>query len=137
MGTTGFPLGKGGDGMLPIGPLLVVPAAGDGYYPKVELALYVNGRKRQGASASLMLWSPREIVDRALDACADSYETPQGSIGLTACGGIPAGTLLLTGTPAGVAFHPLNLWRPGAYLTAGDEVITTGTGLGVLRNPIE
>lgn len=136
VGTTGFPLGKGGDGMLPIGPLLVVPA-GDGFYRKIALALYVNGRKRQDAPASLMIWPPREIVDQALAACGESYETAEGSIGLTSCGGIPAGKLILTGTPAGVAFHLLNLWRPGAYLEAGDEVITIGTGLGILRNRIE
>ncbi len=137
MGTTGFPMGKGGDGMLPIGPLLVVPARADVFYREVRLALYVNGRKRQDAPAALMIWPPREILDRALAACANAYETPEGSIGLTTCGGLPRGTLLLTGTPAGVAFHLLNLWRPGAYLEAGDEVITTGSGLGILRNRIE
>jgi hypothetical protein len=30
----------------------------------------------------------------------------------------------------------VTLWRAGAYLGAGDEVVTTATYLGVLRNRV-
>jgi len=60
----------------------------------------------------------------------------EGTIGLTDCDGIPARTLILTGTPAGVMFNLLTIWRTRAYLEPGDEVIVVATHLGVLRNRI-
>lgn len=137
MGSTGFPDAKGGEGMLSVGPLLVIPKDADAFYRDVELRLYQNGRLRQAASAGRMIWSPAEILEHALAGCSTTYQTRRGNIDLTGCDGIPAGTLVLTGTPDGVLFHPLNVWRKGAYLQRGDEVVTTGTHLGMLRNRIE
>jgi len=136
MGLTGFPDAKGGEGMLPIGPLLVVPRDADAFYREVSLALYVNGALRQRARGELMIWSPAEVVANALAGCGVAYETARGPVGLTDCAGIPARTLVLTGTPAGVMFHPLTVWRKGAYLQPGDEVVTVGSRLGVLRNRV-
>lgn len=136
MGTTGFPDGKGGEGMLPIGPLLVVPRDPDAFYRDLSLRLYVNGRLRQRATAGQMIWPPAAILTRALEACDTVYHREEGTLGLADCAGIPPRTLVLTGTPAGVLFHPVTLWSAGAYLGSGDEVVTTATHLGVLRNRV-
>ena len=136
MGTTGFPDGKGGAGMLPVGPLLVIPRDADAFYRDLTLELYVNGDLRQRAVGGQMIWSPAEIVTRAFEACDVAYHRRDGTIGLTDCAGIPPRTLILTGTPAGVMFHPLTLWSKRAYLEPGDEVITVASHLGVLRNRI-
>jgi 2,4-diketo-3-deoxy-L-fuconate hydrolase len=136
MGTTGFPDGKGGAGMLPIGPLLVVPRDADAFYRGLTLELYVDGELRQRAVGGRMIWSPGEIASRALEACDVAYHRQAGSVGLTDCDGIPPRTLILTGTPGGVMFHLLTLWSKHAYLEPGDEVVTVATHLGVLRNRI-
>jgi len=83
-----------------------------------------------------MIWSPAEITARALEDCGVSDHGREGTFGLTDCAGIPPRTLILTGTPGGVMFHPLNLWSASAYLGSGDEVVTAATHLGVLRNRI-
>lgn len=136
MGRTGFPDGKGGPGMLPIGPWLVIPRDPDTFFREPLLELYVDGRLRQRAPAGRMIWSPAEIAARALEGCDAAYARDAGPVPLTDCAGIPPRTLLLTGTPAGVMFHPLTLWSAGAYLEQGDEVITLATHLGMLRNRI-
>lgn len=136
MGTTGFPDGKGGEGMLPIGALLVVPREPDGFHRDLTLQLYLNGELRQRAVGGRMIWSPEEIVARALESCDLVYHRSEGAVGLTDCAGIPPRTLVLTGTPGGVLFHPLSLWSKRAYLQPGDEVVTTASHLGLLRNRI-
>jgi len=136
MGTTGFPDAKGGDGMLTVGPFLVVPDDAERFYRGLRLELWVDDELRQRESADRMIWSPAAIADRALDACHTEYTTAAGSVPLVDCAGIPARTLLLTGTPGGVAFHLVTLWAPWAYLQPGDEVVTFEPRLGVLRNRI-
>jgi 2-keto-4-pentenoate hydratase/2-oxohepta-3-ene-1,7-dioic acid hydratase in catechol pathway len=136
MGTTGFPDAKGGPGMLPIGPFLVIPRDADAFYRDLDLELYANERLRQRVSAASMVWSPEEIVQRAVRDCAVAYQSRAGELGLTDCGGIPAGTLILTGTPGGVMFHVLTIWAPAAYLEPGDEVWTVGRYLGALHNRV-
>lgn len=137
MGRTGFADAKGGAGMLPIGPFLVVPAGDPGFHESLEFGLAVNGQLRQRDSAGLMIWSPQEIAQNALGACETEFVSGAGDHRLAPCDAIPAATLLLTGTPAGVAFHYLNIWRPGSYLRRGDEVLTYGQHLGVIVNVID
>lgn len=136
MGRTGFPGGKGGAGMLPLGPLLVIPAH-ETFYRDIDLRLYVDGVLRQHASAADMIWSPREILDRALADCAPHYATGEQRVRLTDCRAVAAGTLVLTGTPAGVMFKLPTIWNPWAYLRPGDEVTSIATYLGIMRNPVE
>lgn len=136
MGPTGFPDAKGGEGMLPIGALLVIPREADVFYRDLTLDLYVNGSLRQHALGGQMIWSPAEIVDRAMQGCDVTYYRREGTIGLTDCAGIPERSLILTGTPEGVMFHPVTIWSASAYLEPGDEVITRATHLGVLRNRV-
>ncbi|MEH6548393.1 MAG: fumarylacetoacetate hydrolase family protein [Pseudomonadales bacterium] len=135
MGRTGFPTGKGGDSRLPIGSLLVIPYSDD-FYKSIELSLYVNEALRQQTGADKMVWSPQELLARALADCQSPYQNGPAIVYITDCQSIPAGTLILTGTPAGVMFHIATLWSPWAYLQEGDVVTSFGTYLGLLRNEI-
>lgn len=137
MGTTGFPEAKGGEGMLPLGPFFVVPRVGRDFWKSIELELYVDGKLRQKSSAGLMIWSPEEIATNALTGCDVDYLRGEDRLKLVGCGRIPAGTILLTGTPEGVLFHPATIWNPLAYLRSGDEVVLRARNLGVLVNRVE
>ena len=137
MGTTGFAEAKGGPGMMPVGPFFVVPHDGTTFYTSVALELFVNGQLRQSSSAALMIWSPAEMAAQALTACKQDYHRGEEALRLTGCERIPAGTILLTGTPAGVLFHPATIWNPLAYLQSGDEVLMRAPWLGVLQNRVK
>jgi 2-keto-4-pentenoate hydratase/2-oxohepta-3-ene-1,7-dioic acid hydratase in catechol pathway len=100
------------------------------------MELYVNGALRQQALGALMIWSPGEIVDQALAQCEVDFVTATDLVRITPCDAIPARTLILTGTPAGVMFHPVTVWSERAYLQPGDEVVSIATHLGVLRNVV-
>lgn len=135
MGRTGFPLAKGGDSRLPVGPLLVIPDD-EAFYGEMSLSLYVNDRLRQSSGADQMIWPPREILTRAQADCRVPYNMESKTVLLGDCDSTPAGTLLLTGTPEGVLFHPTTIWNPAAYLRDGDVVTSFGTYLGFTRNAI-
>lgn len=137
MGTTGFTDGKGGDGMLPLGPFFVVPKSDTDFFKKLTLELYLNGRLRQRSSAGQMIWSPQQIAVAALEGCEQGYESEAGEVKLTDCDSIAGGTLLLTGTPEGVMFSAATIWSPWAYLRPGDEVVLRAKWLGALVNRIE
>lgn len=138
MGTTGFADGKSRAGFAPIGPLLVIPRDFSAFYPQIELRTYLDGRLRQRDRAANMMWRPAEIVRQAFDHAQVPFYYRAGTIPLLpAPNGIPAGTILFTGTPAGVIFKPLNLWNPWVYLRPGDEVVVAGDFLGTIRNRIE
>ena len=134
MGTTGFPDGKGGDGMLPIGPLLVIPRDADGFTGPTARTL------RERPTSTARTSGPDDLV-----ACRDRVPglrrlrcrlpAQSGSVPLTDCAGDPRSTLILTGTPAGVMFHLLTIWSARAYLEPGDEV-GGGASLGVLHNRV-
>lgn len=137
MGTTGFTDGKGGEGMLPLGPFFVVPKNGNDFSRELTLELYLNGQLRQRSGASQMIWSPQQIASAAMEGCEQVYESEAGEVKLTDCEGIAGGTLLLTGTPEGVMFSPATIWSPWAYLRPGDEVVLRAKWLGALINRIE
>lgn len=135
MGRTGFATGKGGDSRLPLGPLLVIPVVAD-VYRDIELRLYWNDELRQRDVAGSMVWSPREILDAALRDCEAPYIAGEQVLSISDCEVIPAGTLVLTGTPEGVLFKLGTLWNPLAYLREGDAVTSFGTYLGYTRNVV-
>ena len=135
MGLTGFPIAKGGRGRLPIGPLLVIPYK-EAFYRELELSLYVNGTLRQRAFAGSMIWAPRQILARAMADCRTLYQLRSGTTQIVDCEKIPAGTLILTGTPEGVLFNLATVWNPWVYLGRGDIVTSFGTYLGYMRNTI-
>lgn len=137
MGTTGFADGKSREGFAPIGPLLVVPRDLDAFYPRVELALYVNGRLRQRQTARAMLWGPRQIVAAVFERAGWPHAYRDGTVPLLADRTrIPVGTVIFSGTPAGVIFRPVNLINPWVYLRPGDDVVVRADALGVIRNRI-
>lgn len=135
LGLTGFADGKGRAGYLPTGYLVVVPRS-PGFYLGVELSLYVNDQLRQRFTMDEVIMPLDNIVTQALETHATRYQQGQGTVPLLPAPMIPKGTLILTGTAAGVLFKPLNVWRQGFYLQPGDVVRTEGTWLGHLENVI-
>ena len=75
----------------------------------------LNGRTMQEANTSQMLFSVRSVI---------SYL----SRGMT----LLPGTVLLTGTPAGVGFAR----KPPVWLKPGDSYEVEIEGIGTLRNPV-
>lgn len=103
---------KGFDHFSPLGPMLVSPSVvGDA--SDLHLRTLVNGEERQSASTSDMLFGVRDIVSFL-------------SQGTT----LQAGTVILTGTPSGVA---MGMDSP-RYLQDGDIVEVSITGLGCIKN---
>lgn len=136
MGTTGFADGKSREGFAPIGPLLVIPRDFAAFYPRIELRLHLNGRLRQRDRAGNMTWAPPEILRQIFARVNLPYRYRDADVALLPGRRLPAGSIVFSGTPAGVIFKPLNLWNPWVYLRAGDEVVVTGDFLGTIRNRI-
>ena len=136
LGRTGFATGKGCDGCLPTGYLVVIPQDPD-FYRSISAELFVNDRRLQAFGLSEMILSLDEIVDKALNDADLLYQQGDNAVPLLPSGHIPKGTLILTGTGAGVFFKPLNIWGQQFYLQAGDVVRTQATYLGHLNNRIE
>ena len=137
MGTTGFVEGKSREGFAVVGPLLVIPRDLDSFYKQITLRLYLNGRLRQQDSAGHMAWGPREILTEIFRRKEWAFRNHEGDVRLLdAAGKIPAGTVISSGTTAGVIFKPHNLWNAWVYLRPGDEVVIRADVLGVIRNQI-
>lgn len=135
MGTTGFAAAKGFSSFLPTGYLFVIPRT-SAFYRNIELELALNGTARQRFRSEDMILKPDDIVREAFRQNEQQYWRGEEKIALLARRHIPAGTLILTGTAAGVLFKPVNLWNPGFYLQQGDRVVTRATYLGHLDNRI-
>lgn len=137
MGTTGFVEGKSREGYAPIGNLFVIPRDLQSFYRDVELRLYVNGRLRQRASASQMVWGPAALLKGIFARENWRFLRESRTVPLLARQAtIPQRTLIFSGTPAGVIFKPVNLWNRWLYLQPGDEVIMRSDMLGLLRNRV-
>lgn len=137
MGTRGFADAKGRAGFLPVGAFLVVPDDLEAFLAGVTLELWVNGSLRQSSPASAMIWDLPALVERSFAWRERAYRHAGGTRSiLPAPDGIPARTLVLSGTPGGVIFQPSNLWRGSLYLQPGDEVVARASGLGALQNTI-
>jgi fumarylacetoacetate (FAA) hydrolase family protein len=77
------------------------------------------------------------IVSQALENQNAQYQRADEQLPLLPYGHIPKGTLVLTGTAAGVLFKPANIWNQGFYLQPGDVVRTEAAYLGHLENTVE
>ena len=108
-----FCRGKGFDTFCPIGP--VAPAAQVPDPHALRVVTRLNGQVMQDSSTSLMIHSVARIVS----------ELSRGTTLL-------AGTVILTGTPAGVGFGR----SPKVFLKDGDVVEVEITGVGRVRNPV-
>ncbi|MFI4915551.1 MAG: fumarylacetoacetate hydrolase family protein [Phycisphaerales bacterium JB060] len=109
-----FVRGKSFDTFCPLGPT-VVPAARVGDPGGLSLTTRLNGQTVQHAPASDMIYGVADTISRL-------------SQGAT----LPAGTVILTGTPGGVGAAR----TPPRYLRPGDVVEVEIEGLGVLRNAV-
>jgi hypothetical protein len=84
-----------------------------------------------------MIWDLPTLVERSFAGRDVAYHHAGSTRSiLPAQEGIPARTLVLSGTPGGVSFQLSTLWRGSLYLRPGDEVVARATGLGALRNRV-
>ena len=106
--------GKSLDGFTPMGPWIVtadeIPAP-----PVLKVRSYVNGELRQNGSTDLLLASIGDIIEDL-------------SSGMT----LKAGSIISTGTPAGVGMG----FDPPKFLSPGDVVICEIEKIGRLTNVI-
>ncbi|OPB44730.1 hypothetical protein A0O28_0088680 [Trichoderma guizhouense] len=111
-----FYFAKAFDKFAPIGPSLISPAIfGNG--ESFTITTKVNGQVRQQAEFQTdMVFSPEQILSHM-------------SQGTT----IPAGTAVMTGTPAGVGAF----MKPKSFLQNGDVVEVEMAKVGVLRNKMK
>jgi 2-keto-4-pentenoate hydratase/2-oxohepta-3-ene-1,7-dioic acid hydratase in catechol pathway len=135
MGTTGFAAGKGQAGFLPVGPWLVIPRKPD-FFRDIEIRLYVDGRLRQRFNTRDMILSIDDIVRQGFRDRSMEYRRGSAPVKLMPAEGVPAGSLILTGTAGGVVFKPLNIWWQPAYLKAGDIVRLEASYLGVMEHTV-
>ncbi len=145
----GFPEATSQRGYWRTGPYLYVPRDPAHYLATAELHLAVNRDDRQSAAVSTMRWSLEEIAKQTLDVGSSSHWSLHGTpLRLIAGTKLPAGLVLVTGTPAGSAFDldeddlvgsALVAPEPQAtrYLRAGDQLEASGTFLGRLRVTID
>ena len=109
-----FCRGKGFDTFCPIGAMVPASAVRDPQSLRVVTRL--NGTVMQDSSTSLMLHPVARII----------AELSRGTTLL-------AGTVILTGTPAGVGFGR----NPKVFMQAGDVVEVEIEGVGRVRNPVK
>jgi len=108
-----FSRGKSFDTFCPIGP--VAPAANVPDPQALRIVTRVNGQVMQDAPTSGMIRSVARII----------AEVSRGTT-------LAAGTVVLTGTPAGVGFGR----KPPVFLKDGDVVEVEISGVGRVRNPV-
>jgi len=107
--------GKSLDGACAMGPVIIT-ADEIAYPPALDIECSVNGKLRQKAATSDLIFDITEIVS-------------DFSKGLT----LMPGDIISTGTPAGVGMG----FRPFRWLKTGDVVECRIEGIGTLRNTIE
>ena len=106
--------GKSLDGFTPMGPCIVT-ADEIAFPPALGISSTVNGEPRQGSNTSLFLNSIQDVLEE-----------------LTAGMTLLPGTIIATGTPAGVGMG----FDPPKFLKPGDTVSCTIEGIGTLTNPV-
>ena len=102
------------DGFLPMGPCIVT-AEEFPYPPRLSIQSRVNGELRQDSSTELMIFGIDHVVSEL-------------SAGMT----LKAGTIIATGTPAGVGMG----FEPPRFLKPGDVVECSIEGIGTLVNRV-
>lgn len=106
--------GKSLDGFTPMGPCIVT-ADEIAFPPALAISSAVNGEVRQSSNTALFLNSIAEVLVEL-------------SAGMT----LLPGTILATGTPAGVGMG----FDPPKFLKPGDVVTCTIEGIGTLSNTV-
>ena len=108
-------MGKSLDTFCPMGPWIVTRDE-LGAAPEKAIRSYVNGELRQNGNTGDLIHSIAEIIEDL-------------SSGIT----LRAGTIIATGTPAGVGMG----FKPPKYLKSGDVVRCEIEGVGVLENTVK
>lgn len=108
--------GKSLDGFTPMGPCIVTADEFAQYPPAVGIRSFVNGEKRQASNTALQIFDIDHVI----------CELSQGMT-------LKAGTIIATGTPAGVGMG----MDPPQFLRPGDLVRCEIDGIGSLTNPVE
>ena len=106
--------GKSLDGSTPMGPYLVT-ADEFCYPPKLNICSRINGETRQSSNTEKQIFQIDAVIEEL-------------SRGMT----LEAGTVIATGTPAGVGMG----FTPPKFLKEGDVMECEIEGIGVLTNPI-
>ena len=106
--------GKSLDGFTPMGPVLVT-ADEIAWPPALEITCRVNGELRQESNTSLLITPIGQILEE-----------------LTAGMTLLPGTIIATGTPAGVGMG----FDPPKFLQSGDVVECAIEGIGSLRSTV-
>ena len=106
--------GKGLDGFTPIGPCITT-ADEIAFPPALRISSRVNGELRQDSTTDLLITGIADIIEEL-------------SAGMT----LLPGTIIATGTPAGVGMG----FDPPKFLKPGDVVECTIEGIGTLRNTV-
>ena len=109
-----FYFGKSLGGFPPMGPCITT-ADEIAFPPALTLTTQVNGELRQNSNTELLLNSIAEIIEEL-------------SSGMT----LLPGTIIATGTPAGVGMG----FDPPKFLKPGDVVECAVEGIGTLRNTV-
>lgn len=104
---------KSFDTFAPIGPWIVGETDVDAH--ALRLRTVINGETLQDGSTSQLVFSPSELV-----SYVSHYMT------------LEPGDVISTGTPPGVGFAR----TPPRFLTAGDEISMSISGIGELRNRV-
>lgn len=107
--------GKSLEGFAPMGPCILTTDSVS-YPPELFIQSKVNGELRQDSNTKLMIFTIDHIVSEL-------------SQGMT----LKAGTIISTGTPAGVGMG----FTPPKFLQPGDVVECLIEGIGSLRNVVE
>ncbi len=107
-------MGKGWDTHGPVGPWMSTPDEVSDPHD-LRLRTWVDGELRQDASTADMIFGYRELVAH-----------------LTTAFTLLPGTIIATGTPAGVGFS----MRPPRYLQPGSRVRIEIDGIGAIDNPV-
>lgn len=107
--------GKSLDGFTPIGPCILT-ADQVAFPPKLKIQSKVNGELRQDSNTGLLIFGIPHIISEL-------------SRGMT----LRAGTIIATGTPAGVGMG----FQPPVFLKSGDVVECIIEGIGSITNPVQ
>lgn len=107
-------LGKSLDGFTPIGPCIVTEDE-IGNPQDLNIKCYVNGELRQNSNTKYMMQTVAGAISEL-------------SQGMT----LQAGTIIATGTPAGVGMG----MEPPCFLKKGDVITCEIEKIGILENPI-
>jgi 2-keto-4-pentenoate hydratase/2-oxohepta-3-ene-1,7-dioic acid hydratase in catechol pathway len=110
-----FTMAKSKPGYTVVSPIFVVPRNWRDFYKNLAIKLKVNGETKQNANSSFMTSSLETIVEKTLSTPRKTkwplLKSSYGSwdkgieIPLLENDFIPAGTIIMTGTPSGVIFQ--------------------------------